>query len=477
MSTSFKLIVAGLLVVSGLGSCGILGIGAFVAIVGAVGANTGAKLYQQMAYLDVASASVSAAAGLSPTWKSALAWAAQDNCSAYTNTTIQPALSDLLQSIWWTETNFDGSAPGQVGPRGTLLTKYREKSSAGAVGPMQFEPTTFAGYVARLSFALYELPSAAPSFAQLMSVPPQDRIYNLYWSFAAAAKMLCNDGLQAAANTWALASLAGNQAGENVMPEITNAVTSYNHSAGYALGVIAQAMIWAKNLPLAPPNFVATLNGMNNSQGGNQGWAALALAISDLTVIDTMLQQWGQVMKPVGGVPPTCAYPCTASGFASATDISLAYQTAVDSVGGKWPLVAQIPDATSLYDATRKCTTFGGGKASVLQDRHYPGDLVFFSATQTATASVANLDHVGVYLGIFNGGPNAGKIAVADIPGVGQPVNIETLASSPSAGLGQRLMLASFADGAANPPDTQYVQAVTNPAQMAAGAQLASVGC
>ncbi|MHB1763624.1 MAG: lysozyme family protein [Acidimicrobiales bacterium] len=463
--TALKILaVTAIVMVSMLSALAIVAGGITVLIAGAV-ADTGAQLYNELALLDEAGTSGPQPSSTVPAGDvAALVWEAANNCPGYADARIMPALSDLLESIWWTETNFDGAAPGQVDAAGTLVQRYRETSSAGAIGPMQFEPATFAGYQRQV---------VVPPVAR--NVPAASRIWNLYWAFGAASRMLCNDGLENAYHLWAITTLHGTPNMAAVMADVSQAVDAYNHSAGYVLGVISQAMIWSENLQIAPPNYVSTIQAITDKYGGNQAWADLAMAVADLTVTDTMIVDLGTVFDPLstGTVPVEAggAVMPSASGFSSASLIATAYN-AITPLPSAFFRVD--PNPQSLYELTSTCSDLGGN-ASYLPDRHFPGDLVFFSANPTAGSpgpSGANIDHVGVYLGIFSGGPHAGDVAVADVPALGDPVAIEALATPAN-----RLITSSFTDQIAGRASLQTVVAVTNPAQQAIATQITHGGC
>jgi cell wall-associated NlpC family hydrolase len=126
-------------------------------------------------------------------------WAALDQAAAATC----PGLPwQVLAAIGKVETDF--------GPGGEI-------SSAGAEGPMQFEPATFAAYDHPVGADRAANPAGSP-------VPPS--IWNLSDSIWAAARYLCANGGGAPAT-------------------LANAVFAYNHSASYVAKVLSLAASYA----------------------------------------------------------------------------------------------------------------------------------------------------------------------------------------------------------------------------------------
>ena len=126
-------------------------------------------------------------------------WATLDAEAAATCPGLPPA---LLSAIGKVETDF-----GQGG----------EISPAGALGPMQFEPATFAAY---------DHPVPADPVANPAGSPTPPSIWNLSDAIFAAARFLCANG------------------GRNPAT-VANAVFAYNHSNAYVAEVLGLAASYA----------------------------------------------------------------------------------------------------------------------------------------------------------------------------------------------------------------------------------------
>lgn len=116
-------------------------------------------------------------------------------------------------------------------------------SSAGALGPMQFEPATFAGYDHPVPADQAPNPAGSPNPPSIQN--PTDAIY-------AAARYLCANG--AATN-------------------INGAIYAYNHASWYVSEVLAQAQTFQAHAPAAPAS-----SGGGNAAPSPQAATALTFA-------------------------------------------------------------------------------------------------------------------------------------------------------------------------------------------------------
>ncbi len=149
-----------------------------------------------------------------------LSQAAALTCKAPTNTS--PALAPVLLAIGNVESSFGQSI---------LPGVHSGHNSAGAEGPMQFLPSTFAYYdhpvPADTSMTPFQPASQGLPGGIGIGIPQPESPYNVIDAIYAAARLLCSDGYAAG------------------LPEL--AIYAYNHSARYVNEVLAIAQTFAKS--------------------------------------------------------------------------------------------------------------------------------------------------------------------------------------------------------------------------------------
>jgi cell wall-associated NlpC family hydrolase len=251
----------------------------------------------------------------------------------------------------WTVLAAIGTVESDNG-QSTLPGVHSGSNTAGAEGPMQFEPATFAEY---------DEPVPPGGSGPPSPYDPTDAVY-------AAARLLCANGAAGGA-------------------DIAGAVYAYNHSASYVAQVLALAQSLAAPTPAGTPVSGA-------------GAVAVEWALS-------------QIGTPYvwGGETPGVGFDC--SGLVQA-----AYRVA----GVALPRVAQ-----DQYDGTAKLSA---GQPLA------PGDLVFFGA------GPADIDHVGIYVGIVGGDD-----VMVDAPYTGADVRAEAFPATVGARFGSLFFVGATRPG------------------------------
>jgi len=233
--------------------------------------------------------------------------------SGAATSTIPPAMLALYQEaaatcpgLPWTVLAAIGTVESDNG-QSTLPGVRSGANAAGAEGPMQFEPATFAAYAE---------PVPAGGAAPPNPYDPTDAVY-------AAVRLLCADGA------------AGGR-------DIAGAVESYNHSAAYVAQVLALAQSYA----------------------GSDGTAAGSLAGPPVTGAGAVAVAWAleQIGTPYvwGGETPGVGFDC--SGLV---------QAAYKAAGVALPRVAQdqYDDTPKLAPGAAlepgDLVFFGGGVTSI----------------------------------------------------------------------------------------------------------------
>jgi cell wall-associated NlpC family hydrolase len=224
--------------------------------------------------------------------------------------------------------------------RSTLPGVSSGANAAGAEGPMQFEPATFAHYDA-------PVPPGGASPASIYD--PADAIY-------AAARMLCTDGARNGTDLYA-------------------AIYAYNHSASYVASVLAAAQTYASSAIGTQPASGATAPGAR--------WTA---AIGQ--EIATRAERW--LGWPYSYAAGNAAGPT----YGHAVDYDSRNDAHVDGFDcSGLSLYAVAPWRTLAHSAATQYTEAGSLHPSVAQ--LLPGDLVFWSSNGT----VAGIGHDAIYIG------------------------------------------------------------------------------
>ncbi len=169
--------------------------------------------------------------------------------SAAASATIPPAMLRLYQEaaitcpgLPWTILAAIGTIESDNG-QSNLPGVHSGANSAGAEGPMQFEPRTFAGY---------DEPVPPGGARPPSPYDPTDAVY-------AAARLLCADGASGGA-------------------DLSGAVYAYNHSAAYVAQVLALAQTYAA-APTPAGSGTATVASVAGTAGGA---AAVSWALSQI---------------------------------------------------------------------------------------------------------------------------------------------------------------------------------------------------
>jgi hypothetical protein len=404
-----------------------------------------------------------------------------DNCPRALK--VQPAMPDVLGAIWEEPMAFLGAASGQVDTALTVVQSARKgkTSTVGTAGPMQLAPSVVTSYEGRVSFGSYE--RSDPSlYDAILAVPSGERVWNLAWSFAIAAKLLCD-----AAKGFLPPTGKAEPSRFEQFQAWTKALVDYSGDPGYALGVLAQAMLWFDDVPV----HLANVRSAMSSKTAPPTHAALELAIVELVTLDTALETMGLPMVPMCDAVPPPAIPASATsltdGSAPSYVAMVLNMTAEDFYEATFGcrlendrLVGAVTEA-QLYETTARATATGNCSEWMPKVAVLPGDLVFLASVKAATSTglATRVDDVGIALGPGSGTHKA-AFAFISVP-AGAPahkqsghniVGVAWLTPTSGTATSTNLIGARYVDPFASRAATQTVVALTDPSELIAGARI-----